>query len=153
MGGASGGFVASSSEVVDMLRNKARTYLFSNSIAPCIVGASIEAYKMLSESKDLINQLNANTKLFRSSMKAAGFKILGHDECPIAPVWLGDARIATELSNRMLDENIFVIGFSYPVVPKGEARIRVQLSAGHTLEQVSRCVEGFKKAGKALNVI
>lgn len=86
-------------------------------------------------------------------MKAAGFRIGGHDACPIAPVWLGDARIATELSNRMLDENIFVIGFSFPVVPKGEARIRVQLSAGHTLEQVERCVDAFKRAGKALKVI
>ena len=103
MGGASGGFVASSKEVVDTLRNKARTYLFSNSIAPCIVGASLEAYKMLGQSKDLINQLNRNTKLFRTSMKATGFKILGHDDCPIAPVWLGDARIATELSNKMLE--------------------------------------------------
>lgn len=140
MGGASGGFVASNKEVVDVLRNRARTYLFSNSIAPSIVGASLEAYKLLDESKSLINQLNANTSLFRTSMKAAGFKILGHDSCPIAPVWLGDARLATELSNRMLEENIFVIGFSFPVVPKGEARIRVQLSAGHTQEQVTRCV-------------
>jgi glycine C-acetyltransferase len=140
MGGASGGFVASSREVVEVLRNRARTYLFSNSIAPAIVGASLEAYKLLDESKTLINQLNANTALFRTSMKAAGFRILGHDSCPIAPVWLGDARLATELSNRMLEENIFVIGFSFPVVPKGEARIRVQLSAGHSQEQVTRCV-------------
>lgn len=95
MGGASGGFIASSKEVVDMLRNKARTYLFSNSIAPAIVGASLQAYKMLDESSNLIQQLNRNTKKFRSEMKGAGFKILGHDDCPIAPVWLGDARIAT----------------------------------------------------------
>lgn len=87
---------------------------------------------MLDESKHLINQLNTNTKIFRSGMKAAGFRVLGHDDCPIAPVWLGDARLATELSNKMLEENIFVIGFSFPVVPKGEARIRVQLSAGHS---------------------
>lgn len=86
-------------------------------------------------------------------MKEAGFKIGGHEDCPIAPVWLGDARIATEMSNKMLDENIFVIGFSFPVVPKGEARIRVQLSAGHSDEQVIRCVEAFKKAGKDLKVI
>jgi glycine C-acetyltransferase len=95
MGGASGGFVSSSSEVVDMLRNKARTYLFSNSIAPAIVGASIEAYKMLAENVELIDKLNRNTKLFRSGMKAAGFKILGHDDCPIAPVLLGDAKVAS----------------------------------------------------------
>lgn len=95
---------------------------------------------MLDESKHLITQLNTNTKIFRSGMKAAGFRILGHDDCPIAPVWLGDARLATELSNKMLEENIFVIGFSFPVVPKGEARIRVQLSAGHSEAQVTRCV-------------
>lgn len=86
-------------------------------------------------------------------MKEAGFKIVGHDECPIAPVWLGDARIATELSNKLMEENIFVIGFSYPVVPKNEARIRVQLSAAHSEEQVVRCVDAFKRAGRALNVI
>ena len=108
---------------------------------------------MLAESKELVRQLNANTKQFRRTMKGHGFKILGHDECPIAPVWLGDARIATEMSNRMLDENIFVIGFSYPVVPKGEARIRVQLSAGHTEEQVQRCCDAFKRAGQKMGVI
>ena len=95
MGGASGGFVASYGEVVDMLRNKARTYLFSNSIAPSLVGATIEAYKMLEESSSLVKQLQVNTELFRESMKAAGFKLMGHPECPIAPVWLGDARVAT----------------------------------------------------------
>ena len=136
-----------------MLRNKARTYLFSNSIAPSLVGATIEAYKMLNESSELVKQLQKNTALFRSSMKKAGFKIIGHNECPIAPVWLGDARIATELSNRLMDENIFVIGFSYPVVPKGEARIRVQLSASHTEEQVQQCIDAFVRAGKSMNVI
>lgn len=98
MGGASGGFVTGSKEAVDVLKNKARTYLFSNSIAPAIVGASLEAYKMLSESQELVNNLKRNTKLFRTEMKAAGFKISGHDQCPIAPVWLGDARIATKMS-------------------------------------------------------
>lgn len=102
-----------------MLRNKARTYLFSNSIAPSLVGATIEAYNMLNESSELVKRLQENTKLFRSAMKSAGFKIIGHDECPIAPVWLGDARIATEMSEKLMQENIFVIGFSYPVVPKG----------------------------------
>jgi glycine C-acetyltransferase len=98
MGGASGGFVTGSKESVDVLKNKARTYLFSNSIAPAIVGASLEAYKMLSESQELVNNLKRNTKWFRTEMKAAGFRISGHDECPIAPVWLGDARIATKMS-------------------------------------------------------
>jgi glycine C-acetyltransferase len=153
MGGASGGFVSGPKEVVDMLRNKARTYLFSNAVAPCIVGAAIEAYKMLNESQELVEKLQRNTKLFRTSMKQAGFKIIGHDDCPIAPVWLGDARIASQLSEKMLEENIFVIGFSYPVVPKNEARIRVQLSAGHSEAQVKRCVDAFIKAGRALQVI
>lgn len=153
MGGASGGFVASYGQVVDMLRNKARTYLFSNSIAPSLVGATVEAYKMLNESSELVKQLQKNTAHFRGSMKKAGFKIIGHNECPIAPVWLGDARIATQLSNKLMDENIFVIGFSYPVVPKGEARIRVQLSASHTEEQVQQCIDAFIKAGKSMNVI
>lgn len=103
MGGASGGFVASYGEVVDMLRNKARTYLFSNSIAPSLVGATIQAYKMLDQSTNLVTQLQKNTAQFRSGMKKAGFKILGHDMSPIAPVWLGDAKIATDLSNRLLE--------------------------------------------------
>ncbi len=103
MGGASGGFIASYGEVVDMLRNKARTYLFSNSIAPSLVGATIEAYKMLDQSTNLVTQLQKNTAQFRTGMKKAGFKILGHDMSPIAPVWLGDAKIATELSNRLLE--------------------------------------------------
>jgi len=102
MGGASGGFVASYGEVVDMLRNKARTYLFSNSIAPSLVGATIEAYKMLNESTSLVQQLQKNTTQFRTGMKKAGFKILGHDMSPIAPVWLGDAKVASELSNRLM---------------------------------------------------
>ena len=148
MGGASGGFVASYSEVVDILRNKARTYLFSNSIAPSLVGATIEAYKLLDQSSKLVEQLQKNTAQFRTGMKKAGFKIIGHDMSPIAPVWLGDAKVATDLSNKLLDENIFVIGFSYPVVPKGEARIRVQLSASHTQQQVKKCVDAFTKAGK-----
>ena len=153
MGGASGGFVASYGEVVDMLRNKARTYLFSNSIAPSLVGATIEAYKMLNESTKLVEQLKKNTQHFRGQMNAAGFKIVGHQECPIAPVWLGDARVATEMSERLMDENIFVIGFSYPVVPKNEARIRVQLSAAHTEEQVQRTIDAFIKIGKQMKVI
>ena len=153
MGGASGGFVASYGEVVDMLRNKARTYLFSNSIAPSLVGATIEAYKMLNESTKLVEQLKRNTQHFRGQMNAAGFKIVGHQECPIAPVWLGDARVATEMSERLMDENIFVIGFSYPVVPKNEARIRVQLSAAHTEEQVQRTIDAFIKIGKQMKVI
>ena len=153
MGGASGGFVASNNEVVDMLRNKARTYLFSNSIAPSIVGASIEAYKMLGESQELVSRLHSNTSQFRSQMKAAGFRIMGHDQSPIAPVWLGDARVATDFSNRLLDQNIFVIGFSFPVVPKDEARIRVQLSAAHSEQQVQKCIDAFKSVGKDLKVI
>lgn len=154
MGGASGGFVTGSKETVDVLKNKARTYLFSNSIAPSIVGASLEAYKMLSESQELVDTLKRNTKLFRTEMKAAGFRISGHDESAIAPVWLGDARIATKMSEIMMQKhNVFVIGFSYPVVPKDQARIRVQLSAAHTEEQVNHCIKSFKESAKELGVL
>jgi glycine C-acetyltransferase len=134
LGGGTGGYTTGSQEVVDVLRQKGRPYLFSNSIAPSIVGASIEVFKMLKDSPDLTQKLRDNTSLFRTQMKKAGFKILGHDDCPIAPVYLGDARLASELADDLMKHNIYVIGFSYPVVPRGEARIRCQLSAGHSRE-------------------
>ena len=119
LGGGTGGYTSASQEVVDVLRQKGRPYLFSNSIAPSVVGASNEVFKMLGESQELIANLHANTALFRSQMKAAGFNILGHDDCPIAPVYLGDAKVAGEMSNRLMERyNIFVIAFSFPVVPK-----------------------------------
>ena len=105
---------------MDVLRQKGRPYLFSNSIAPSVVGASNEVFHMLKENQDLIANLHANTKLFRTQMKAAGFNILGHNDCPIAPIYLGDAKVAGEMSTKLMDKfNIFVIGFSFPVVPKG----------------------------------
>ena len=116
LGGGTGGYCAATREVVDILRQKARPYLFSNSIAPPVVGASLEVFKMLEEGSATQN-LKKNTHLFRDGMKKAGFKILGNDDCPIAPVFLGDARLATELAQEMMKENIYVIGFSYPVVP------------------------------------
>lgn len=129
LGGGTGGYSAASKEVVDILRQRGRPYLFSNSIAPPVVGASLEVFNMLDqkggEGEKLISQLHRNTEHFRTEMKKAGFTILGHKDCPIAPVWLGDARLATEFANEMMAENIYVIGFSYPVVPNGKARIRV----------------------------
>ena len=132
LGGGTGGYTAASQEVVDVLRNKGRPYLFSNSIAPAVAGASIEVFKMLEESTALLDSLKANTMQFRQGLKAAGFTISGHDECPIAPVMIGDARKAAEMADELMKHDIFVVGFSYPVVPKDMARIRTQLSGAHT---------------------
>lgn len=155
LGGGTGGFSAASKEVVEILRQKGRPYLFSNSIAPPVVGASLEVFDILDhvDGHKLLDQLHKNTEHFRTEMKKAGFTILGHQDCPIAPVWLGDARLATEFANEMMAENIYVIGFSYPVVPTGKARIRVQLSAGHTTEQVEKAIRGFVNIGKKKGLI
>jgi glycine C-acetyltransferase len=149
LGGGTGGYTSAKQEVVDVLRQKGRPYLFSNSIAPSVVGASIEVFNMLKESKDLIANLHANTKMFREQMKKAGFHILGHDDCPIAPVYFGDAKLAADISNDLMEKhNIYVIGFSYPVVPKGQARIRCQLSAAHTKEQIEKTVAAFQEVAR-----
>ena len=157
LGGGTGGYSAASKEVVDILRQRGRPYLFSNSIAPPVVGASLEVFDMLDEAggegEKLIANLHRNTEHFRTEMNKAGFKILGHKDCPIAPVWLGDARLATEFANEMMAENIYVIGFSYPVVPTGKARIRVQLSAGHTTDHIERAIRGFVNIGRKKGVI
>jgi len=153
LGGATGGYITSTKEVVDLLRQKARPYLFSNAISPPVCGASIRVFERLMENCDLPKKLHANTRLFRDRMNDAGFKILGHHDSAIVPVLLGDARLAATISDNLLEEGIYVIGFSYPVVPKGQARIRVQLSAAHTPEQVNKCVDAFIKVGKKLNVI
>jgi len=134
LGGGTGGYTAACDEVVDILRNKGRPYLFSNSIAPAVAGASIEVFNMLSESTELLDNLRRNTTDFRTKMKAAGFKVIGHDNCPIAPVFLEDARLASDFADELMDHGIYVIGFSYPVVPKDKARIRCQLSGAHTQE-------------------
>lgn len=156
LGGATGGYTTGPKALIDLLRNRARPYLFSNTLAPSVAGASLQVFKMLSDesnSKELRGRLEANVKQFRSSMRAAGFKLSGHESCPIVPVMLGDARLASEMADEMLKRGIYVIGFSYPVVPKGAARIRVQMSAAHTPEQVQRCIDAFVEVGRAQGVL
>lgn len=153
MGGASGGYTCASKEVVTLLRQKSRPYLFSNTLAPSLVGAAIKTYTMLMESSTLPEKVLANTHLFRDRMTAAGFKLAGAYDHPICPVMLGDAALACKFADKMLEKGIYVIGFSYPVVPQGKARIRTQMSGAHTLEQVNRCVDAFIEVGKELGVI
>lgn len=153
MGGASGGYTCASKEVVTLLRQKSRPYLFSNTLAPSLVGAAIKTYSMLMESASLPERVLANTHLFRDRMTAAGFKLAGAYDHPICPVMLGDAALACKFADKMLEKGIYVIGFSYPVVPQGKARIRTQMSGAHTLEQVNRCVDAFIEVGKELGVI
>jgi glycine C-acetyltransferase len=152
LGGGTGGFTAASQPVIDLLRQRSRPYLFSNSIAPAVAAAGIAAIELLSKSGDLRQKLMANTKRFRERMTAAGFEIRP-GEHPIAPIMLYDAALAHRLAAAMLERGIYVIGFSYPVVPKGEARIRVQLSAAHSEADIDRAVAAFTEAGKALKVI
>ncbi len=147
LGGASGGFVASKQEVIDLLRQRARPYLFSNSLAPPIVGGSLKILELLSSTTQLRDRLMENTRSFREQMTAAGFQMKPGSH-PIVPIMIGDARAATELARDLLEEGIYVIGFSYPVVPKGEARIRVQLSAAHTPQHVDRAVAAFEKVAR-----
>ncbi|NJC26903.1 glycine C-acetyltransferase [Neolewinella antarctica] len=152
LGGASGGFTASRREIVDILRQRSRPYLFSNTLAPSIVGASIKAIDMLTESTELRDKLADNTQYFREKMTAAGFDILPGDH-PIVPVMLYDAPLAQAYASRLLEEGIYVIGFFYPVVPKGKARIRVQMSAAHSREQLDEAIAAFVKVGKELEVV
>jgi glycine C-acetyltransferase len=152
LGGASGGCVSGRKEIIQWLRQKARPYLFSNTLAPAIVGATREALRIAAEAQDLRNQLARNTMQFRRAMEAAGFSIRqGHH--PIVPIMLGDEKLAVQMAQALLDEGIYVIAFSYPVVPRGLARIRVQLSAAHTDEMVDRCVTAFTRVGKALGAL
>lgn len=152
LGGASGGFTAAPKEIVEILRQRSRPYLFSNTLAPSIVGASIKVVDLLSASTDLRDTLETNTQYFRKAMTAAGFDILPGDH-PIVPIMLYDAPLSQKFADRLLDEGIYVIGFFYPVVPKGKARIRVQMSAAHTQEHLERAVAAFTKVGKELGVI
>ncbi|KAA1244834.1 glycine C-acetyltransferase [Aquimarina sp. RZ0] len=152
LGGASGGFTAARKEIVAMLRQRSRPYLFSNTVAPSIVGASIKVLDLLSSSTVLRDTLEENTRYFRKEMTAAGFDIVSGDH-PIVPVMLYEATLAQEFASKLLDEGIYVIGFFYPVVPQGKARIRVQLSAGHTRDHLKKAVEAFTKVGKELKVI
>jgi len=152
LGGASGGFTAAKKEVVEWLRQRSRPYLFSNSLAPSIVCASLKVLDMLSEGDELRTTLKDNSTYFRDKMTAAGFTLAGADHA-IIPVMLGDAKLAAQMSERMLEEGIYVVGFSFPVVPKGQARIRTQMSAAHTREQLDRTIDAFIRVGRELNII
>ncbi|QUB75813.1 MULTISPECIES: glycine C-acetyltransferase [Prevotella] len=151
-GGALGGFTTGRKEIIDMLRQRSRPYLFSNSLAPCIIGASLEVFKMLKESNELHDKLVENVNYFRDKMMAAGFDIKP-TQSAICAVMLYDAKLSQVYAAKLLDEGIYVTGFYYPVVPKGEARIRVQLSAGHNREQLDKCIDAFIKIGKELGVL
>ncbi len=149
LGGASGGFTSGRKEIIELLRNRSRPYLFSNTLAPPIVAGSLAALELLTESTALRDKLEHNTRRFRAGMTAAGLAIRPGEHA-IVPVMLGDARLAVEMASRMLDEGIYVVGFAYPVVPKGAARIRVQLSAAHSDDDVDRAVDAFTRVSKAL---
>jgi|TARA_B110000114_G_C15096223_1_gene401584 glycine C-acetyltransferase len=152
LGGASGGFTAARKEIVDILRQHSRPYLFSNTLAPAIVGATLQVLDMISDSNELRDKLEANTTFFRTEMTAAGFDIVPGIH-PIVPIMLYDAPLAQEFSEKLLEEGIYVIGFFFPVVPKDKARIRVQLSAAHEKEHIQKAINAFIKVGKKLKVI
>ncbi len=147
-----GGFTSGKKEIIDMLRQRSRPYLFSNSLAPSIVGASIAVFDMLSSTTDLRDKLEANIKHFKAGIKKAGLEIREGDSA-IVPVMLYDAKVAQEFAKRLLKEGVYAIGFFYPVVPKDLARIRVQISAAHTTEQLDKAVAAFAKVGKELGVV
>lgn len=152
LGGASGGFTSARKEIVDMLRQRSRPYLFSNTLAPAITGASIEVLNLLSETTELRDKLESNTTYFRKAMTDAGFDIKPGTH-PIVPVMLYDAKVSQDFAEKLLERGIYVIGFYYPVVPKGEARIRVQLSAVHEKEHLDKAVQAFTEVGKELGVV
>jgi glycine C-acetyltransferase len=152
MGGASGGFTTGRKEIIDLLRQRSRPYLFSNTLAPALVAAAIRAFDMLSKPSPMLETLVENTKYFREKMTEAGFDIVPGSH-PIVPVMLGDAKLSQEMANMLLAEGIYVIGFFYPVVPKGKARIRVQISAAHSREHLDKAINAFLKVGKELGVI
>lgn len=152
MGGASGGFTAAKKEVIEWLRQRSRPYLFSNSLAPSIVNASIEVLDLLADGDELRQTLKDNARYFRRKMQSAGFTCAGADHA-IIPVMLGDAKLASAMAERLLAEGIYVIGFSFPVVPKGQARIRTQISAAHTKAQLDKAIDAFIRIGRELKVI
>jgi glycine C-acetyltransferase len=152
LGGASGGYTSGPAALIDILRQASRPYLFSNSLAPTIAATTLTALDLLRESGDLRDRLRANAERFRIGMEASGFTLAGADH-PIIPVMLGDARMAAEMADRLLDRGVYVIGFSYPVVPKGEARIRTQMSAAHTPEQIDLAIDAFTEVGREVGVV
>jgi len=152
LGGASGGYTSGRREIVDWLRQRSRPYLFSNSLAPVIAATSIAVLDLLEESSELLERLSENSRYFRGKMEAAGFSLVpGHH--PIIPVMLGDAVLAQKMAARMLEEGIYVVGFSFPVVPKGQARIRTQMSAAHTRQHLDQAIDAFIRVGRELGVI
>ncbi len=152
LGGASGGFTTGRREIIDMLRQRSRPYLFSNTLAPAIAAASLKALEMLTESSELLDKLHDNTSYFRQKIQETGLEVLPGDH-PITPVMLGDAVLAQKMASRLLEEGIYVIGFFYPVVPQGQARIRVQISAAHSKDDLAMAVEKFQQVGKELNIL
>ncbi|WP_343766243.1 glycine C-acetyltransferase [Gangjinia marincola] len=152
LGGAMGGYTTGKKEIIEILRQRSRPYLFSNSLAPTIVGASIKVFEMLMNDTSLRDKLQENTAYFKKGLKEAGFDIIDGDSA-IVPVMLYDAKLSQEMADKLLEEGIYVIGFFYPVVPKEKARIRVQLSAAHTKEHLDKAIASFKKVGKSLNII
>ena len=152
LGGAMGGYTTGKKEIIEILRQRSRPYLFSNSLAPTIVGASLKVFEMISKDTTLRDKLEENTNYLRKEMEKAGFNLVGADAA-IVPVMLYDAKLSQDMANLLLDEGIYVIGFFYPVVPKDKARIRVQLSAAHTKEHLNKAINAFIKVGKKLNVI
>ncbi|MDJ0664817.1 MAG: glycine C-acetyltransferase [Acidimicrobiia bacterium] len=152
LGGASGGYTAARGEIVEWLRQRSRPYLFSNSLAPMIAATSLTALELLRSSDELRTRLRDNSDRFRSGMEAAGFTLAGADH-PIIPVMLGDAKLASEMADRLLAEGLYVIGFSFPVVPRGEARIRTQMSAAHSPEHIDQAVAAFTKVGREMGVL
>ncbi|WP_300433771.1 glycine C-acetyltransferase [Christiangramia sp.] len=152
LGGAMGGYTTAKKEIIEILRQRSRPYLFSNSLAPAIVGASIKVFEMLENDDNLRNKLKENTAYFKKGIKEAGFEIID-GEAAIVPVMLHDAKLSQDMADKLLEEGIYVIGFFYPVVPKGKARIRVQLSAAHEKEHLDKAIKAFVKIGKELKVI
>jgi len=152
LGGASGGYTSGKKAVIDWLRQRSRPYLFSNSVAPPIVSASLKVFDMMANGHELREQLWRNAAHFRTRMEEAGFTLAGKDH-PIIPVMLGDAKLANDMANKLMSKGVYVIGFSYPVVPKGQARIRTQMSAAHTIEHVDKAVDAFIEVGRELGVI
>jgi glycine C-acetyltransferase len=150
LGGASGGYTSGRKEIIEMLRQRSRPYLFSNTVAPAICAASLKVLEMLEASTELRDRLEENTKYFREGMRQAGFDIAEGDH-PIVPVMLGDARLAQEMSKRLLEKGIYAIGFFFPVVPQGKARIRTQISAAHTREDLDTAIRAFAETYEEIN--
>jgi len=152
LGGGSGGFTSGRREIIELLRQRSRPYLFSNALPPVMTAAALKALDIVIQGEDLRDTIITHAQFFRSKLKALGFRIIPGDH-PIIPVMLGEAELATRMAERLLEEGIYVIGFSFPVVPKGQARIRVQMSAAHTREDLERALQAFETVGRELSVI